>query len=619
MSENKRGFWSTSWAALNFTRQLFWNAIFLGFLLILAVIVFSSGKSNVFIKDKTTLVLNLEGAVVEQYTSTPLDRAITRLSGGTPQGETRLYDILFALGTAKSDPRITQVFLRTDGLTSIGFAQARELAAAIRNVRASGKKVIAFGQNFEQKQYLIAAAADKVYLDPEGAVVLEGLARYRQYYREALQDKLGVNVHLFRVGEFKSAAEPYVLDYASEQSKESDRFWMNDLWTRFVKDVAVARKINGDDLHKKINNLAAEVNQYKGNLAEMAVAHGLVDELATLEDVENVLQDEGSYDDFYNTFTQVDLSDYLIDIGLKKLAPTNNKIAVVVAQGEIVDGEGGQSQMGGETTADTLRQVREDENVRAVVLRVDSPGGAVYASEQIRREIDLIKKSGRRVVVSMGNTAASGGYWISMNADKIVADPSTITGSIGIFGLVPDISGTLEKVGVHTDGVATTPVAGSFDITRPLSGDVKQIIQQVINSGYEKFISKVATARNIDKAKVDLSARGRVWSGAQAKERGLVDELGGLNDSIVLARKLTGLTTENSRVVLIETESTSLSNFLSGVRQGSVLDMIGQRAGVWESLSLLLPEQNKKDAEFLAKSIKQKGIAQSYAHCLCEL
>ena len=619
MSENKRGFWSTSWAALNFTRQLFWNAIFLGFLLILAVIVFSSGKSNVFIKDKTTLVLNLEGAVVEQYTSTPLDRAITRLSGGAPQGETRLYDILFALGTAKSDPRITQVFLRTDGLTSIGFAQARELAAAIRNVRASGKKVIAFGQNFEQKQYLIAAAADKVYLDPEGAVVLEGLARYRQYYREALQDKLGVNVHLFRVGEFKSAAEPYVLDYASEQSKESDRFWMNDLWTRFVKDVAVARKINGDDLHKKINNLAAEVNQYKGNLAEMAVAHGLVDELATLEDVENVLQDEGSYDDFYNTFTQVDLSDYLIDIGLKKLAPTNNKIAVVVAQGEIVDGEGGQSQMGGETTADTLRQVREDENVRAVVLRVDSPGGAVYASEQIRREIDLIKKSGRRVVVSMGNTAASGGYWISMNADKIVADPSTITGSIGIFGLVPDISGTLEKVGVHTDGVATTPVAGSFDITRPLSGDVKQIIQQVINSGYEKFISKVATARNIDKAKVDLSARGRVWSGAQAKERGLVDELGGLNDSIVLARKLTGLTTENSRVVLIETESTSLSNFLSGVRQGSVLDMIGQRAGVWESLSLLLPEQNKKDAEFLAKSIKQKGIAQSYAHCLCEL
>ena len=619
MSENKRGFWSTSWAALNFTRQLFWNAIFLGFLLILAVIVFSSGKSNVFIKDKTTLVLNLEGAVVEQYTSTPLDRAITRLSGGAPQGETRLYDILFALGTAKSDPRITQVFLRTDGLTSIGFAQARELAAAIRNVRASGKKVIAFGQNFEQKQYLIAAAADKVYLDPEGAVVLEGLARYRQYYREALQDKLGVNVHLFRVGEFKSAAEPYVLDYASEQSKESDRFWMNDLWTRFVKDVAVARKINGDDLHKKINNLAAEVNQYKGNLAEMAVAHGLVDELATLEDVENVLQDEGSYDDFYNTFTQVDLSDYLIDIGLKKLAPTNNKIAVVVAQGEIVDGEGGQSQMGGETTADTLRQVREDENVRAVVLRVDSPGGAVYASEQIRREIDLIKKSGRRVVVSMGNTAASGGYWISMNADKIVADPSTITGSIGIFGLVPDISGTLEKVGVHTDGVATTPVAGSFDITRPLSGDVKQIIQQVINSGYEKFISKVATARNIDKAKVDLNARGRVWSGAQAKERGLVDELGGLNDSIVLARKLTGLTTENSRVVLIETESTSLSNFLSGVRQGSVLDMIGQRAGVWESLSLLLPEQNKKDAEFLAKSIKQKGIAQSYAHCLCEL
>ena len=619
MSENKRGFWSTSWAALNFTRQLFWNAIFLGFLLIVAIIVFSSGKSNVFIKDKTTLVLNLEGAVVEQYTSTPLDRAITRLSGGAPQGETRLYDILFALGTAKSDPRITQVFLRTDGLTSIGFAQARELAAAIRNVRASGKKVIAFGQNFEQKQYLIAAAADKVYLDPEGAVVLEGLARYRQYYREALQDKLGVNVHLFRVGEFKSAAEPYVLDYASEQSKESDRFWMNDLWTRFVKDVAVARKINGDDLHKKINNLAAEVNQYKGNLAEMAVAHGLVDELATLEDVENVLQDEGSYDDFYNTFTQVDLSDYLIDIGLKKLAPTNNKIAVVVAQGEIVDGEGGQSQMGGETTADTLRQVREDENVRAVVLRVDSPGGAVYASEQIRREIDLIKKSGRRVVVSMGNTAASGGYWISMNADKIVADPSTITGSIGIFGLVPDISGTLEKVGVHTDGVATTPVAGSFDITRPLSGDVKQIIQQVINSGYEKFISKVATARNIDKAKVDLNARGRVWSGAQAKERGLVDELGGLNDSIVLARKLTGLTTENSRVVLIETESTSLSNFLSGVRQGSVLDMIGQRAGVWESLSLLLPEQNKKDAEFLAKSIKQKGIAQSYAHCLCEL
>src|SRR5690606_21172104 len=325
-----------------------------------------------------------------------------------------------------------------------------------------------------QEQYLLAAQADEVYLDPMGGMLLEGLGRYRQYYREGLQDKLGVDVHLFKVGEYKSAAEPFVLDAASPESKEADLYWMNDLWQRYLADVAAARGLDPAQLAAGIDQLPAGLAAAGGDLAKYALEQKLVDGLMTREQVLELLAERGVADEDSDLGVRsIGLAGYLQQLDAKRM-PLDKRpqVAVIVAAGEITGGDQPAGSIGGESTSALLRQARDDDDVKAVVLRVDSPGGEVFASEQIRREVALLKEAGKPVVVSMGDLAASGGYWISMNADRIYADPSTITGSIGIFGLIPNFTRSLDKVGVHTDGVGTTRYAGAFDITRPLDPDV---------------------------------------------------------------------------------------------------------------------------------------------------
>jgi len=552
------------WGLIRFTNHMMFFVLlltlFLFFVIGLIGLSAGGGSGITTLRDKTALVLNLKGTLVEQYSKSPFERAIAQASDNDSSREFQLRDLLTAIDSAKNDPKIARIVLLTDGFNVAGFAALRELGSALRDFRAGGKQIIAYGSTMEQKQYYLAAQANEVYLDPDGGVLLEGLGRYRLYYREALQDKLGVDVHLFRVGEYKSAAEPYILDAASPESREADLFWMNDLWQRYLTDVASARKMPVEALSTMIANMAEEVKTEKGDLAQLALDHKLVDALKTPHEIETLLAERGASDDDKDSFRQINLDAYLAQTHSNSLRD-KPQVAVVVAEGEISDGKQPQGNVGGDSTSKLIRQAREDDDVKALVLRVDSPGGSVFPSEQIRREIALTKEAGKPVVVSMGNVAASGGYWISMNADKIYADPSTITGSIGIFGLWMSAPRALEKIGVHSDGVGTTPLAGAFDITRPLDPSTGDMIQAVINHGYAQFIGKVAQARGSQPEKIDTIARGRVWSGAQAKERGLVDVLGGLREAQAEAAKLAKLDPKGYGVHYVEDAASPFEKF----------------------------------------------------------
>src|SRR5690606_30924756 len=478
-------FFKGLWDAMNFTRRLVFNLLFFGLLVVILALM-SAGETVRPLLDGTTLVIAPEGRLVEQYSTDPATRALARIMGDDKAREVQLRDLLRAIDAAKDDKRIGQVLLRTDRMAFSGYASLREVADALSELRAAGKQVIAFGETFDQNQYLLAAQADEVYLDPMGGLLLEGLGRYRLYYREGLQDKLGVDVHLFKVGEYKSAAEPYVLDAASPEALEADLFWMNDIWQRYLGDVAGARKLDPAQLADAIDTLPAGIEAAGGDLAKYALSQGLVDGLMTEEEVDGLLAERGVEDpDAEHGFRAVSLQGYLkhIDRGIAAV-DERPQVAVVVAEGAIAGGEQPPGTVGGESTSALLHQARDDASVKAVVLRVNSPGGEVFASEQIRREVVALQAAGKPVVVSMGDLAASGGYWISMDADRIYADPSTITGSIGIFGLIPTIPRTLEKIGVRTDGVGTTRFAGAFDPTRPLQPEVGTVIQSVIDKGY---------------------------------------------------------------------------------------------------------------------------------------
>ena len=609
---------------INFANHLVFNLVMLTllFLVLLAIgagFAAKSGSGLHPVQDKTALVLDLKGTLVEQFTSSPLQRAFADASGDDENRELQLRDLTAAITAAKSDEHIQRIVLLTDGFEVSGFAALGELATALHEFRSSGKQLLAYGTSMDQKQYYLAAQADEVYLDPDGGVMIEGLGRYRLYYREALQDKLGVDVHLFRVGEYKSAAEPFILDAASPESRVADLFWMNDLWQRYLSDVSAARKLAPDALSTMIADMPNRVAAAKGDLAQLALNEKLVDGLKTAHDMESLLAQRGATGEDGVSFRQIELSAYLAHArGLQM--NSKSQVAVVVAQGEIADGKQPQGTVGGESTADLIRQAREDDQVKALVLRVDSPGGSVFPSEQIRREIALTKEAGKPVVVSMGNLAASGGYWISMNADRIYADPSTITGSIGIFGLFANAPRALAKIGVHSDGVGTTPWAGAFDPTRALDPEAGRMIQSVIDHGYAQFIGKVAAARGSTPEAIDKIARGRVWSGAQAKERGLVDELGGLAAAQTEAANLARLEAGNYEVQYIEKPMGAFDKWFMDLSRNSRMAALVRELGPFQSLLLTQPSgaQLQHDLGWL-QAPRGAMPVRALAHCFCGL
>lgn len=593
----------------NFTR----HAILLIILLIFVSIFVL--KDSVELKNKTALVIAPKGNVVNQYSGTPSDKFLKQIQGSDVP-ETQMRDLLQAIDKASTDERISVLVLSPDFMWNIGLADLKELEAAIDTFKqVSDKPVIAMAENMTQNQYYFANLADEIILDPQAFMFFQGYGSYRNYFKEGL-DKLGVDVHLFRVGEYKSAAEPYIRNDMSIEAKESALHYMNDLWESYLQGIAKRRNISVDEIKQLIVDQAELLKGTQGNMAQMYKDLGLIDQIKNQHFKNKYLASLSTIEDNNQGFRFIGLNDYLTVLEQEKPEAQKNKIAVIVAEGTILNGEQDAGSIGGVTTSNLLRKARLDKSVKAVVLRVNSGGGSVFASEQIRREVDAIKVAGKPIVVSMGNVAASGGYWISMTSDKIYASDATITGSIGIFGMFMTYPKTLEKIGVHTDGVGTSSWAGAFRADKELSEDLGKLIQANIDYGYQQFITAVAMARGLEVDMVDRIARGRVWTAKQAKELGLIDEIGGLRDAIIDAAERANLGNVYD-VTWVEPELTGMQQFfMSSMAHISTKLDINLFNNKQQMLTRLLSPIEK--ALELVTNAKQGQVTQ-YAYCFCEI
>jgi protease-4 len=613
----RQGFWAflcTFGRGLNLIRLVILNLVFFGLLFVLLLVVTAGVAGNRLegtLQSDSVLVIRPQGQLVEQYSIEPLQRALSSLSGDDPK-QVQLRDLIGAIDAAASDKRISRILLLPGDLQGGGFAALREVGAALDRFRAAGKPVIAWAVNLDQGQYYLAAHADRLLVDPQGGVMITGLANYRLFYKDLL-DKLGVDVHLFRVGEFKSAAEPYILDHASAEAKQADSYWMGGLWDGYLTEVSALRKLDPATLRDDIDKLPQHIASTQGDLAQLALNEHLIDGMATRAELISMMRKEGvPADRKGHSFRQVDLSRYVASLP-RDGNPFAAGVVIVVAEGEISAGKQSPGSIGGESTAALIRAAREDRKTRALVLRVNSPGGEVYAAEQIRREIELARAAGIPVVVSMGDVAASGGYWISMNANRIFAEPNTITGSIGIFGMYYSVPHTLAKLGIQSDGVGTGPMAGAFDISRPLDPSVGAVIQAIINKGYRDFVGNVAKARGKSYAAIHAIAQGRVWTGQQALDRGLVDQLGGLEAAVAEAARLAKLG-NGYPVRYEEAPLGGFERFLMGLNRSAsvrVMQSWGIRLPGWfAQLPALAPEW-----QLLRHA--RAGTPNIYADCLC--
>ncbi|MGI2208431.1 signal peptide peptidase SppA [Shewanella baltica] len=545
------------WHTLNGTRKLILNLIFFG---ILAAIIISIGSSeDIQVEDNSALVLNLAGSIVDQKQQVdPLEAAFKQGQNANADGEILLADVLYVIDNAAQDQRISTLVLDLADLKRAGISKLQSIGDALNRFKESGKKVVAIGNYYEQNQYFLASFADTIYLNPQGGVSLDGLSMYNQYFKSAL-DKLKIKAHIFRVGTFKSAVEPYMRDDMSDAAREASSALLADVWQSYTQTVAGNRNIEPNSLVPDATTYLAELDKANGDSAAMAINMKWVDSLATTEDFRQTMLETVGKASSGDSFKQVSFYDYLTLVTPLPSFVEQDSVGIIVASGTILNGTQPAGQIGGESTAELLRKARFDKHVKALVLRVDSPGGSAFASEQIRQELLALKAAGKPVVVSMGSLAASGGYWISASADYIFATPTTLTGSIGIFGMITTFEDSLASIGVHTDGVSTSEWAG-LSVTRTLSPQVEAIIQRHIERGYLDFISLVAKERKMTIEQVDKIAQGRVWSGKKALELGLVDELGDLDEAIAKAAKLADMTLFDTRV--IEQELTPEQRFM---------------------------------------------------------
>ena len=523
-----RRFFSFFWNSVSVLRRIVGNLLFLLLIIFLiAIVFFDSGED---VPDGAALILSPEGNIVEQQTESML---ASDLFGNAAREETLLKDVIDVIDFAKDDERIEVLVLDLRKMEKAGISKLQSIGSALERFGSSGKQIFAFGDYFNQQQYYLAAHADRLYLNPMGAIMLQGFGLYRKYYKTALE-KLQVQFHVFKVGTYKSALEPFLRDSMSDYAKEANLAWLTVLWDFYKVDVASRRGFRPQDLDDLINNLPGHLAQADGDAALMALNLGLVDELKTRDEVRQELIERLGQDKDGLTFKQIAFDEYLSRIrpALMKIHPAKDKVGIIVASGIIMDGEQPSGRIGGDTMADLLVQAREDETVKAVVVRVDSGGGSATASEVISREIELTRQAGKPVFVSMGSIAASGGYWIAAPADQIWATPTTITGSIGIFGAFPTFEKSLKSLGITSDGVGTTRLSDAFDPSRPLNDLVAQSMNLVIEQGYRRFVQRVAEGRNMKPEAVEKIAQGRVWAGITAKDLGLVDKIGSLQDTV---------------------------------------------------------------------------------------
>ncbi|EGP0728648.1 signal peptide peptidase SppA [Salmonella enterica] len=533
------GFFKWTWRVLNFVREMVLNLFFIFLVLVGVGIWMQIGNgSNSEQTARGALLLDISGVIVDKPSTNHRLGALGRQLFGASSDrlqENSLFDIVNAIRQAKDDRNITGIVLDLKNFTGADQPSMRYIGKALREFRDSGKPVFAVGENYSQGQYYLASFANKIWLSPQGQVDLHGFATNGLYYKTLL-DKLKVSTHVFRVGTYKSAVEPFIRDDMSPAAREADSRWIGELWQNYLHTVSANRQISPQQLFPGVQAIIDGLTSVGGDTAKYALDHKLVDALASSADVEKALTKQFGWSKTENNYRAISYYDY----SLKTPADTGGTIAVIFANGAIMDGEETPGNVGGDTTASQIRDARLDPKVKAIVLRVNSPGGSVNASEVIRAELAAARAAGKPVVVSMGGMAASGGYWISTPANYIVASPSTLTGSIGIFGVINTVENSLSSIGVHSDGVSTSPLA-DISMTKALSPEVQQMMQLSIEYGYKRFITLVADARKRTPEQIDKIAQGHVWTGEDAKANGLVDSLGDFDDAVTKAAELAKL------------------------------------------------------------------------------
>jgi len=588
-------------------------------LLVFVFLMFFGALSDAppLLPDKAALVVRPYGFLVEQIEGDPFDRALAELAGdGKPQ--TLVRDIVEALNYAKDDDRIEVVYLELSSVLGAGLSKLQHVAAAIEDFKTSGKPVIASADFLGQQGYYLAAHADEAYLHPDGAVFLRGYGRFRNYYKDAI-DLLRIDWNVFRVGTHKSFVEPYTRMDMSDEDRESSVQLIDQLWSLYQLDVETARDLDDGKIADFSNHFLEKVAASGGDIATAARDHALVDELLTRTEIRDLLigyvgEDEQNPD----TYNAANMYDYLAQMRILAGGTVKSRnVAVIVAAGDILFGSQPPGSIGGDSTAELLRRARNDDSVKAVVIRVDSPGGSSFASEIITDELIALQDAGKPVVASMGSVAASGGYMIAMRADRVFASPSTITGSIGIFGMFPTYQRTLNTIGIATDGVGSTPWSGQLRPDRAMSEQAKQLFQLVIDDGYQDFISDVAESREMELDAVDAIGQGQVWTGMDALNNGLIDELGALDDAIRAAADLGGLGESGYGIKYIEQE-------LSPSEQ-IIVDLLGAAStmGVdlsrWTKRTTLTDKIARDVAEKAGPLLRFNDPKGVYSHCLCDI
>lgn len=533
------GTFKWAWRLLNFIRELVLN-LFLVVIVLAAVGIWLQLKSTPVETTRGALLLDISGVIVDKPSVSDKLGVIGRQLLGASSSrlqENSLFDIVDAIRQAKDDSNVTGIVLDLKDFAGADQPAMQYIGKALKAFRDSGKPVYAKGESYNQSQYYLASFANRIWLSPEGVVDLHGFATNTLYYKSLL-DKLKVSTYVFRVGTYKSAVEPFLRDNMSDAARQADSLWVGELWQNFINTVAANRQITAQQVFPGAQPLLDSLRKLDGDTAQYALQNKLVDELATDAGVETALIKQFGWDKTNNDYNHTSIYDYT----LKPTPTQGGAIAVIFVNGAIMDGQETPGQVGGDTTAAQIRDARLDPKVKAIVLRVNSPGGSVSASEVIRNELLAARAAGKPVVVSMGGMAASGGYWVSTPANYIVANPSTLTGSIGIFGVINTLQNTLGEVGVYTDGVATSPLA-DVALTKALPQEVQDMMQLSIEHGYKRFIDIVAQSRHMTPAQVDTIAQGHVWTGEDAKSKGLVDALGDFDDAVAKAAELAKLDT----------------------------------------------------------------------------
>ncbi len=552
--------WCFFWNIISWIRISVLNILFLIVLFIVISAIVSAIPKP--IDTKGPLLLAPSGQLVDQLS---YQAPLSLLSQQEKAPETLLRDLIDTINHAALDERVTALILKLDDLNGGGISKMQELGQAIDYFKLQNKPVFVFSNNFNQQQYFLATYANDIYMHDMGSVAITGFALYRNYFK-GLIDKLGVNVHVFKSGTFKDFVEPYIREDMSEASRNHNTEWITSLWQGYSEHIEIRRQLDKGSLDNAIKNYSQLLIDNQGDTALFALNFHLVDKIGSKQNlIDDFKARFGASKDPKKPFNFIDASSYQQELAIAKLQQPKGNIGLIVAAGNISDGEQPEGSIGGDSLSYLIRKARNDQDLKALVIRVDSGGGSAFASELIRQEIAETRNSGKPVYISMGSMTASGGYWLATGADQIWATPTTLTGSIGVFSIVPTVENTLTKVGITSDGLATSELAGIYQLDRPMSATAEQIFQLSVESIYQKFLQLCATARKTDIENIKKVAEGRVWLGHKALDLNLVDHLGSLNDVIAAIAKDAGIATPS--IVLIERELSTTEQIVKNLMQ----------------------------------------------------